>query len=101
MNRDAQQSQQTPAPHAGQEASWKGRLNTAVRGLSARAIEVLDEGNLRQLVVEREGRRVVSVPLTVAAAVGSIAVLVTPWVVLIGTAAALMARVHARVERNA
>jgi hypothetical protein len=104
MERTAQDtpgSQPTQAPHAGREASWKGRLNAAARELSARATEIVDEGNRRQFVVEREGRNVVSVPLTIAAAFGSVAVLVAPWAVLLGAAAALMARVHARVEREA
>jgi hypothetical protein len=101
MTQYTRSSEPTQAPQSGWLAKWKGRLNTAARGLSTRAIEIVDEGNRRRFVVGRDGRDVVSMPLTVAAAVGSIAVLATPWVVLLGAAAALMARVHARVERKA
>ena len=101
MAQDTARSQPTQAPHAGREASWKDRLNTAAYNLNARAREIVDEGNRRRLVVEREGREVVSLPLTVVAAVGGVAVLVAPAVVLLGAVAALMARVHARVERKA
>ncbi len=100
MAQETSNPKPTETPHADWQANWRGRLNTAAHDLNARAREVIAEGSHRRLVVEREGREVVSLPLTVVAAIGGVTVLVAPAVVLFGTIAALMARVHARVERN-
>jgi len=81
-------------------ADWREKVGEAARDLNTRARELIEEGNQRRLVVEHGGRSVVSVPLTLAAVVGAVAVLFAPLLTVLGTVAALMARVHARVERR-
>jgi len=88
--------QPTEAP----QADWKAKVGEAARDLNARARELIEEGSQRRLVIEHGGRSVVSVPLTLAAVVGAVTVLFAPLLAVLGTVAALMARVRARVERQ-
>jgi hypothetical protein len=80
------------------QANWKQKLNEVGRDVNTRARELVDEGNSRQFILQREGKEIVSVPLTVAAIVGGAAVLLAPAIAVFGAIAALLARVHARVE---
>ncbi len=83
-----------------QAQSWRDRLDSATRDLNNRTRELIDEGNTKRLVLERNGRPIANMPLTVAAVIGGATVLIQPWLAVVGFAGALLARVNARVEKE-
>lgn len=87
-----QRPSQTP------ESTWQEKLGAVANELGSRTRELVQASNARQLVIEHEGRRMATLPLTLAALIGVVAVLVAPALAVIGTVAALLARVRARVE---
>lgn len=93
-------SQELPTPQSTEptQHTWKDRVNDAANEIGNRTRDLINEGNRRRLVIEREGRPMVSLPLTAAALIGAVAVIATPLLAVVGFVGALLARVQARVE---
>lgn len=66
------------------------------KGLGERIGRIIHEGNVRHVIVEKEGRRRADLPLTIAV----ISVLVAPWLVAILAAIAVIAGYSIRMERT-
>lgn len=94
-------SEQLPSPQdTSRESNWRERMNSAASDVSRRTKELIEQGNERRLILEYQGRSMVNLPLTIAAAIGAVAVIFAPLLAVIGFIGALLARVQARVERN-
>ncbi|MBK1716881.1 DUF4342 domain-containing protein [Thiocystis violacea] len=66
-----------------------------------RAKDLLDQGNLRRLIVRRpSGRVLVDIPLTAGVAVAAVLTLLTPMLVAIAAIAALVTQFRIEIERD-
>lgn len=61
--------------------------------------ELIHEGNVRQIILKREGRTLVEIPLNAGLTVGAITALVAPLLVGVGAIAAVVTKVTIVVER--
>lgn len=64
------------------------------KGLGERIGDIVREGNARHIIAEKEGRRLVDLPLTVIV----ISVILAPWLVAILAAIAVIAGYSIRME---
>ncbi len=92
--------QSTVPPDFASESDWQARLRAQLGELDARARDLVNQGNQSRLQIQHNGRQIVDLPLTVVAALGAVAVLVSPLGVVAALAGAALVRVSARVERN-
>jgi Domain of unknown function (DUF4342) len=85
----------------GRELVDKGneRIKPAADDLMARGRELVDKGNERRLIIEHNDRAMVDLPLTVAAALGFVATIISPTAAVLGVLAALFTRVRVRIEQ--
>ena len=84
--------QRTPVPE-----ERPGRESMQVKGgqLIDRIKELIDEGNVRRIIVTHEGREIVEFPLTV----GVVGTLLAPQLAAVGALAALLTECTIEVER--
>lgn len=68
--------------------------------LVERVRSLIEEGNVRRIVVKKDDRVLLEVPLTVAAGAGAAVVLLTPVLAALGALAALLSDVTLIVERD-
>ncbi|MEM6326254.1 MAG: DUF4342 domain-containing protein [Bacteroidota bacterium] len=62
--------------------------------------ELIEEGNVRRISIQKGDRTLFEIPLTVGAGVGAAAILLNPMLAAVGAAAALVADVTLVVERE-
>ena len=62
--------------------------------------EVVEEGNVRRIVIKKDERVLFELPLTVGVGAGAAAVLVSPFLAAVGAVAALVSDVTLIVERD-
>lgn len=68
--------------------------------LVERVRSLIEEGNVRRIVVKKDERVLLEIPLTVAAGAGAAVVLLTPVLAALGALAALLSDVTLIVERD-
>jgi hypothetical protein len=76
--------------------SWQDELNVLGDELVARVRELVNEGNVRRIIVKHEGRTLLEIPLTL----GVVGVLLAPQVAALGAMAALLTRCTLAIERE-
>lgn len=77
-------------------------IEVAGNQLVDRVKELAKEGNVRQIRIRAEdGDVFFQTPLNIALAVGGVVVLAAPWLAILGTIAALVAKVRIEIERVA
>jgi uncharacterized protein YjbJ (UPF0337 family) len=65
-----------------------------------RVRELIEEGNVRRIKIQKDGKVLLEVPLTVAAGAGAAMLLLTPVLAALGALAALLTDVTLVVERE-
>lgn len=88
--------------------SWKDKgsafaeeIEVAVDGLAERVKELIQEGNVRRLIIRKEnGDKLLEVPLTAGVAVGSILTIIWPLVTALAAMTGLLSRVKIEVIRK-
>lgn len=100
-------SEQTPTPTTEREPQTPGKrtfteeLEIASNQLVDRVRELIEEGNVRRLIIRNpEGRVLLEVPLTVGVVAGGALFYLTPVLAGLGAIAALVARVTIQVVRE-
>lgn len=83
-----------------QLSTYHRPLDRMSSNLLSRARDLMEQGNTRRLVLKREGRVMVDLPLTVAVVATAVVVVASPGVAVLGAVAALAARVSARLEHH-
>src|SRR5687768_18591908 len=78
-----------------QTRTWQEELAATGEELVARAKQLVEEGNVRRLIVKHDGRTMVEIPLTI----GVVGVLVAPQLAALGALAALLTECTITVER--
>lgn len=90
----------SPSSSGPERRSWTEEIELRGDQLVARVRELIAEGNVRRLIIRHEGRTMLEIPLTVAAAAGTATVLLSPLLAALGALAALLARVQVSVVRE-
>lgn len=94
---------------AGRKASQKAKAATenvieeikvAGNQLVDRVRELVEEGNVRRIIVKSKDRTLLEVPMTVAAGAGAAVILLSPVLAALGALAALLTDVTLVVERD-
>lgn len=82
------------------ERTWTEEIQVAGRELVDRVKELIQEGNVRRLIIRKpDGQVLLEVPLTPAVAVGSVVTLFAPVLAALGAFAALIAEVKVEIVR--
>lgn len=68
--------------------------------LLAKVKELLKEGNVRKIILEHDGHRVMEIPVNVGLAATAVTAAFAPVLVAVGAIAAIMAKVTIIVERD-
>lgn len=79
---------------------WVNRINSTASDLNTRTRNLVHQGNQRRLILERENRVMLDLPLTVATLGGALLVIAAPALAALSVAGAFIGKVSARVERN-
>jgi hypothetical protein len=80
--------------------SFYEEISVAGNQLIERINELVNEGNIRRLIIkDNAGRTLLEVPLTLGVVAGTSVALFAPFLAAVGTIAALVAQVHIIVER--
>lgn len=83
------------------ERRWSEELEIYASDLVARAKELIEEGNVRRLIVRTEGgRELLEVPLTAGVAVGGVLAVMAPVFAALGALAAFAAKVRLEIVRE-
>ena len=83
------------------ERTWTEEIEVAGNELVDRVQELVREGNVRRLIIRSEdGNKLLEIPLTAGAVAGGAAVILAPWLTVLGVIAALVARVRIEVVHN-
>ncbi len=94
MSEQPEQTQKETPQLISEEIEVKGKE------LKERLEKLIQEGNVRRLIVRYpDGRVLLEIPLT-AAAVGGVMAILAPWAAVLAGAAALMARVRIEIVRE-
>lgn len=88
--------------------SWKDKGNAfaeeievAAEGLADRVKELIQEGNVRRLIIRKEnGDKLLEVPLTAGVAVGGVLTIIWPLVTALAAMTGLLTRVKIEVIRK-
>lgn len=76
-------------------------IEVAVDGLTERIKELVNEGNVRRLIICKDnGDRLLEIPLTAGVAVGSVLTMMWPLIVALVAMTGLLGRVKIRVIRS-
>ena len=87
---------QTDPNNVDQRPSYQEELQVMGEQLLTRVKELINEGNVRRIIIKQEGRTILEVPLTV----GVVGVLVAPVLAAIGVVGALIAQCSIEVIRS-
>ena len=83
--------------------TWKTfteEIEVAGHQLMAEVTRLISEGNVRKLrILSKEGEVVLTIPLTAGAVAGGVVVIAAPWIAVIATLAAVLAKVRLEVVR--
>lgn len=83
--------------------AWKTfteEIEVAGHQLMAEITRLIGEGNVRKLrILSKEGEVVLTIPLTAGAVAGGVVVIAAPWIAVIATLAAVLAKVRLEVVR--
>lgn len=86
---------------AKEERTWTEEIIVAGGDLVEQVKKLVEQGNVRRLIIKKPGGDVLlEVPLTAGAVVGGTLVLLTPVLAAIGALAALLAEVRVEVVRT-
>ena len=84
--------------------AWKTfteEIEVAGHQLLGEINRLVSEGNVRKLrILSKEGEVVVNIPLTAGAVAGGVVVVAAPWIAVIATLAAVVAKVRLEVVRS-
>ena len=87
---------QTDPNNVDQRPSYQEELQVMGEQLLTRVKELINEGNVRRIIIKQEGHTILEVPLTV----GVVGVLVAPVLAAIGVIGALIAQCTIEVVRS-
>ena len=76
--------------------SWQEELTATGDGLVARVRQLVQEGNVRRIIIKHDERTLLEIPLTL----GVVGALLAPQVAALGALAALVTRCTLTVERE-
>ena len=81
--------------------TWTEEVEIAASELVDRVKGLLEEGNVRRLILRQpDGRLLLEVPLTAGAAVGGVLAIFYPVLAALGAMAALLARIKIEIVRE-
>ena len=80
--------------------TWKEELNIAGNQLADEAKRLVHEGNVRTLRIKHNGKVLVEVPVTAAAGVGAVTVLVAPQIAILGAIAGVLTHCTLEIEHT-
>lgn len=82
--------------------TWIEEFRVAGRDLVDRVEELVEQGNVRRLIIlNKQGRTLLEIPLTAGVVAGGVVTLARPVVAALGAMAALLADVRIKVVRVA
>src|SRR5438270_1907653 len=87
---------QTDPNNVDQRPSYQEELQVMGEQLLTRVKELINEGNVRRIIIKQEGHTILEIPLTV----GVVGVLVAPVLAAIGVIGALIAQCSIEVIRS-
>ena len=83
------------------ERTWTEEIEVAGNELVDRVQKLVHEGNVRRLIIRRsDGAKLLEIPLTAGAVAGGAAVILAPWLTVLGVIAGLVARVRIEVVHS-
>lgn len=83
------------------ERTWTEEIEIAANELVDRVKELIQEGNVRRLIIRQpDGDLLLEVPLTAGAAVGGVLAMFHPVLAGLGAMAALLAKVKVEIVRT-
>jgi len=80
--------------------TWKEELSLAGNQLADEAKRLVHEGNVRTLRIKHDGRVLVELPVTAAAGVGAVTVLVAPQIAILGAIAGVLTHCTLEIEHT-
>lgn len=84
--------------------AWKTfteEIEVAGHQLMAEVTRLVSEGNVRKLrILSKEGEVFLTIPLTAGAVAGGVVVIAAPWIAVIATLAAVLAKARLEVVRT-
>lgn len=84
----------------GKKKDWARTIEVAGSELINRIKELIQEGNIRKLILKKDtGEVLLEIPLTAGVAAGSAAVLLAPVLAALGALAALVAKIKIEIVR--
>ncbi|CFX27386.1 Domain of unknown function DUF4342 [Syntrophomonas zehnderi OL-4] len=84
-----------------QGSSWAEEIEIAVEGLAERVKELIQEGNVRRLIIRKmNGDLLLEIPLTAGVAVGAVLTYLLPLLVGLVAVTGLLTRVKIQVIRD-
>jgi len=81
---------------SGHPRRWQENLSVAGDQLVGRVKELVQEGNVRRIIIKHDDRSILEFPLTL----GVVGALIAPQLAALGAIAALLARASITVERE-
>ncbi len=91
---------QEPNKNKNEKADWVEEIEVAGSDLVDRVKELVQEGNVRRLIIRNANNDVlIEVPLTPAVVVGGVATIINPILAALGALAALIAKLKIEVVR--
>jgi hypothetical protein len=92
---------ETPKEAPKKERTWTEEIEVAGNELVGRLKELIDEGNVRRLIIRTPNNEaILEVPLTAGVAVGGVFTILAPVWAALGALAALLARVKVEIIRS-
>jgi hypothetical protein len=84
-----------------EKKTWTEEIEIAANELVDRVKDLLQEGNVRRLILRQpDGRTLLEIPLTAGAAVGGVLAIFYPVLAALGAMAALLARIRIEIVRE-
>lgn len=91
----------TPTPNPQDRRNFSEELEVAGSQLVERVKELIEQGNVRRLIIRNpEGRTLVEIPLTIGAVAGGALLLLYPVLAGLAVIGGLLARVKIEIERE-
>ena len=78
--------------------NWREEINLAGTQLVDEVKRIVHEGNIRTLRIKHDGRVLVEIPVTAAASMSAVTVLLAPQIAVLGAIAGLLTRCTVEVE---
>ena len=88
------------AENAGEQPEGEETFHVSGEDLLAKVKELIKEGNVRRIILSREGKTLMEMPVNVGAAGLAVAAVVSPVLVAIGAIAAVVSQGELTVIRN-